>query len=247
VAPSLQGLKSFNFDEDDLTALSDLIIALKVQYGGSIGVIGFSAGGGIALTVAADPAVAEMVDPLLLFSPYYFLPDPWALLKTQTLSSPQNKRDWDHFIWSQLALAYRNLDALNLQTTERDELIDLLYSYCSERSLFRKKEFYERVLLWLDIPNIRTTPISSSTLEQFSPCGKLHRIRGRVLILHDPADLLIPPEHSEKIIAELNLRGKPDAQKLLITPLLSHVTPRSTWRVFDLLRILHLIGELFRR
>ena len=73
----------------------------------------------------------------------------------------------------------------------------------------------------------------------------MHNLSSRVLILHDSTDRLISPDHSQRILAELRRHGRPDASKLLITPLISHVSLGSVWRILDIFRVLRLVGGIF--
>ncbi len=243
--PSLPGLKSLALEQGDLAAIGDLVTELHGQDGGKIGVGAFSAGAGMALTVAAQPAVAEMIDPLLLFGPYYRLSDLWARWPTQGKPASDRNKDWDCFIWTQMVSAFRNLASLDLEAGERQELVDLLRDYCTEPSLKRKRQFYQRVLRGRRLRGLADPPPDEHTLERLSPCGRMDGVRGRVLILHDPADYLIPVWHSEQIMAELRQRGMSDAQRLVATPLLSHVGLNLTWRILDVFRIVKLVGEIF--
>lgn len=243
-APALPGLKTFRYEVDDLTAMIDLVTALNSRYGGAIGITAFSAGAGLALTVATDPTLAGIVDPLLLFGPYYSLPELWHTIVDRPSHTPASDDEWNHYIWIQLVLAFRVLDSLDLDQSEKSELIDLLENYCWEPSLERKKLFYEQTLKGQSAIHDQT--LDDQALQELSPCGKLGKLTSRVLILHDSHDPAIPPQHSKRIYDELCLRGIPGAQKLLVTPLLSHVTARAAWRVFDLFPILGIIGEIFR-
>jgi len=65
------------------------------------------------------------------------------------------------------------------------------------------------------------------------------------LIIHDPQDLMIPHTQSMKIFAELEQRNLPDRQRLLISPMFSHVSFRAVVDLSDLATLLDMFGELF--
>jgi hypothetical protein len=67
------------------------------------------------------------------------------------------------------------------------------------------------------------------------------------MVFHDPHDPLIPPSEARRLYEELKSRGPDARQRLLITPLLSHVNARATWRLMDVFPLLGMIGELFQR
>jgi hypothetical protein len=51
---------------------------------------------------------------------------------------------------------------------------------------------------------------------------------------------------AKRLYEELKSRGPDTRQRLLITPLLSHVNARATRRVIDVFHLLGMMGELFR-
>jgi len=243
--PSLAGLKTFRFDRGDKRAITDLVAHLHRRHGGRIGITGFSAGAGMALAAAADPAVADLIDPLMLFGPYYSLADLWTAWQACDVPASNRGKDWDCFIWTRMVSAFRHRDSLGLAPDEERELVDLLRDYCTGTPLRRKREFYERVLRGRNVHLRNDAPPDERTLQELSPRGRMNHLSSRVLILHDSTDRLIPPDHSQRIVEELCRRRGPDAQKLLITPLMSHVSPASVWRILDALRIVRLVGEIF--
>jgi hypothetical protein len=89
--------------------------------------------------------------------------------------------------------------------------------------------------------------VDLDVLESLSPWGKLGKLAAQVLLLHDSFDPLIPPSQSQNMLTELQQRGIPNKERLVITPLLSHVSPRAVLNLPDLLAIIDMIGELFTR
>jgi pimeloyl-ACP methyl ester carboxylesterase len=97
VMPHLPGLKDYTPSLADQAALRDLIATLHPT-NGPLALFGFSIGGGLALTVAADPAVAGLVNPLILFGAYHDFPDfPRAFADISSLP-PCNQTEWDDYI-----------------------------------------------------------------------------------------------------------------------------------------------------
>lgn len=244
VVPDLPGLKSLDLVTGDLELLINMITYLHSESAGSIGLIGFSVGGGIALTAAASPMLRDYVDPILLFGPHYSLPDLWAGMRRAKGGIPKSKDAWDDFIWWQLVLAYRQRQAIGFNATEQAEIVDLLKSYCYKTSLERKRQAYERLVQPHGLLDTRCEGMDSDVLECLSPRGKLGMLLARVLVLHDSHDPLIPPSQSRSMLTELQQRGIPHSEHLVITPLLSHVSPRAVLGLPDLLAILDVVGEL---
>ncbi len=245
-AIELPGLKSFRFDPEDLTAIVNLAAALYSNDDRPVGLIGFSVGAGLALTAAAAPSASKLIDPVLLFGPYHSLLDAWTRILNKQTKTPAGDVAWENYIYIRMMMAYRAMDRLDMSETEKNELIEQLNKYCSEPVLDVKKEFFNRVLKNRDIPAPFPAASDVELLERLSPCGKLTELTARVLILHDQFDDLILPKNSEKIYDELKRRSGSSVQKILVTPLLSHVMARYTWRIFDVWRILDIMGELFR-
>jgi pimeloyl-ACP methyl ester carboxylesterase len=245
IVPILPGIKSINLETGDLDIIKDVMAALQNESDRSIGIVGFSVGGGLALVAATDPVFHGFVDPVILFGPYYSLPELWSDLWRKELLSPITDPEWNDFIWQQMVLAYREHCRLGFSTPELDELENLLQVYCFEKSLARKREAYERLIKPHGVLDPRSVPVDLDELEKLSPCGKLGKLPGRVLIIHDPQDPLSPCEQSKEIIAELQNRAYPDRQRLLISGMFSHVSPRGMLNLPDLVVILSIFGELF--
>lgn len=269
-APCLNGLKSFRFALSDIDILKDLALELHRRYGQKIGVIGFSIGAGYALVAAGDRYISELIDPLILFGPHYSLSRTWQGVLDTFKAEPDEKDNdaWDGFLWVQFVLAYRTMGSSRLSPEEKTELTRLLHSFCDDASLESRKtgdsvprkmggakrdsslagkrEFYEKSLKGMQ-PSLREPETySPDILESLSPSGKLDGIRARVYLLHDPHDCLVPCGESERIIDELDRRNDRHIHALFITPLISHVRPRRTWKVWRLFRLMSFLGEIFR-
>ncbi len=245
VVPQLPGLKALDLVVGDLDVLADAIAFARRDAAGPIGIVGFSAGGGLALVAAARPALQGAIDRFFLIGPYHSLPESWSRLWGNKTDVPASTAEWDTFIWRQLVLAYRRRQALAFGPEQLAELSDLLQRYCFERSLAHKREAYERLVRPHGVLEIGEEQADLAVLEQLSPRGKLGTLGAQVLLVHDPHDPHLPPEQSRQLLAELEQRGIPGGQRLLVTPLLSHVTPRAALNLPDLLALLDMLGELF--
>jgi pimeloyl-ACP methyl ester carboxylesterase len=245
VVPDLPGLKSLDLLKDDLERLIDTIAYLYNEFEEPIGMVGFSVGGGIALTAAVSPALRGFVDPVLLFGPHYSLPDLWSGIWKNKKIFPKTKEAWDDFIWWQLMLAYRQSKALGFNAADQSELVELLKTYCSKPSLAGKRKAYERLVRPHGLLDTQHEVVDLDVLGCLSPRGKLGRLPAQVLLLHDSYDPLIPPSQSQDMLIELQQRGIPHKERLVITRLLSHVSPHAVLNLPDLLAILDMVGELF--
>jgi len=245
IVPCLPGLKGYTFDLFDLERLADLIASVGKEKNGHLGIVGFSAGGSMSLVVASRAELTDLIDVLLLFSPFSSLPDAWENVRFKALAEPIEDAEWDHFIWCTCVLAYIQRNQLHFQGREQAELEDLLRNYCTGISAEEKRAFYNKVLRNRDINSDVLKDLAPQVWDGFSPRGKLASLKGRVMILHDPHDPWAPPWHSEEIMVELQQRGKPNAQKCLVSPLISHVTPRYLFRLNDIFYVIDMISELY--
>lgn len=241
-AVELPGLKSLRFSDADLHAFHDLATALSARFGGPVGVIAFSFGGGVALAAAAG-LHAGCVDPIILFGAYHSLPDVLRHLDGVFEKLPRDDVWWDDFVYIRAIRAIQSADAVGLDDGIRSEILTFLASYCCEPSVAAKRRFFDRVLGNLPIPGGHD--FDPASLERLSPAGRLGSLACRVVLLHDSSDRIIPPVHSERIFAELRGR-RAGSQELLITPVLSHVNPGNIHRLRDLLRFMSLAGEIYR-
>jgi len=246
-APDLPALKTYRFDESDLHIIIDLIRELHEQDGSAIGLIGFSVGGGLALVAAAEKEARNAVDLVVVFGAYYDLEPVWrALVRKHQGQPPTDDLDWEDYIWLRMIMAYRRLSSLGMRDAEREEMIGLLSSYC-DLPITTKKEFFERVMR----PRRELSELAgfedAALPARLSPRGLLKNLKAAVMIFHDPHDLLVPADQAWRLYEELKSRGLDARQRLLITPLLSHVDARATRRLMDVFPLLGMMRELFLR
>ena len=246
-APALPALKTYRFDESDLYILIALSRELYKQEGACISLIGFSVGGGLALTAAAAEGARDIVDLVVVFGAHYDLGPVWLeVMRKHQGGPPTDDLDWEDYIWLRMIMAYRRLSSLALREEEREEMIALLGSYC-ELPIAAKKEYFERAMK----PRRELAELAGfddeAVLARISPRGRHRELKAAVMVFHDPHDPLIPPSEARRLYEELKSRGPDARQRLLITPLLSHVNARATWRLMDVFPLLGMIGELFQR
>jgi len=245
-AISLPALKKCRFEDKDVHAIMDLVRTLSAAHNQKIGIIGFSLGAGLGLVAAGSPDAGDMIELFILFGAYFNLADVRDVVAKYNRKEPAHDDQWDIFIWIRLMMAYKNLKTLSLNEIKKAELVEFLTRYCVETSIDRKREFYERVLKKLNLEEKNIFDISTEVMKKLSPEDKIRSITCRVCLLHDYFDRLIPWQHSEKIFQELSDRHTPNGQKMIITPLLSHVTARYSLKVTDIYHILSILGEIFR-
>jgi pimeloyl-ACP methyl ester carboxylesterase len=245
-APALPALKTYRFEESDLHILIALVRKLYEQEGSAVSLVGFSVGGGLALTAAAAEETRIAVDLSVVFGAHYDLGPVWQeLVRKHRGVPPTDDLDWEDYIWLRMIMTYRGLSSLDMRDTEREEMIGMLGSYC-ELPIAVKKEFFHRVMK----PRQELTELAgfddAAVLARMSPRGRLMDLKAAVMVFHDPYDFLVPAVQARRLYEELKSRGPHVRQRLLITPLLSHVNARATRHVLDVFPLLGMMGELFR-
>lgn len=244
--PALPAMKSFRFEESDLDVIIALIRELHEQEAFAVGLVGFSVGGGLALAAAAAEEVRNAVDLTVVFGAHYDLGSVWRELVARHQGPPPSRDDdWEDYIWLRVIMAYRRMPSLGMGDAEREEMLDLLASYC-DLPITKKKAFFERVMR----SNPDLTDLSgwgdAELPARLSPRGVLGNVKAATMILHDAQDVLVPPDQAWRVYEELKSRGPERRQRLLITPLLAHVNARASRSVRDVFPLLGMMGELFR-
>ncbi|MBI5208640.1 MAG: hypothetical protein HY927_01545 [Elusimicrobia bacterium] len=239
-AADLPGLKSCVFCEGDVGVIADIAGSLWSEYGGPVAMAGFSFGAGLALVAAAREDLAGKLDPVVSFGAYHSLAAIWERHLPES-SPPRTEAQWHDHIYLRLAMAFPVMDRLGLSEEDRREVAAALGSYCTDPAVEGKRRAYalvERHSL-RELHRLGKDPGLDPAL---SPAGKLKGLGSRVHLLHDPDDRLVPPEHARRLYEELRPGGR---ARLLITPLLAHVSPGSTLRgLADIPALLGMMGDL---
>lgn len=243
VVPDLPGMKAYRLETGDLDRLIDVLQFIRTQHREEITIVAFSAGASISLSACAAPSLADQIKSALLFSPLYDIREVWQTLHRQEIDRSSHK-NWDNALWTQYVIAYRNRDRLGLSDDEKAIITNTLRYYDIAITDREKREFYERVIAPMRLQDKRDLLMEEDAFEILSPRGKLDRVRARIAILHDATDTVVPPSHSERILAELREREN-GQQRLLITNLLAHVTVQGGANLVAVFKLIDMLGEVF--
>jgi pimeloyl-ACP methyl ester carboxylesterase len=243
VVPVLPGLKSFVFSPDDLGRLEDLICHLSKQHQTPLRLIAFSFGAGLTLIAAGRPNLAQQIDLLLLFDPYYSLEEAWAELQAMPVASREQKSRWQDHVWNQLVVAYRFRDELPISNADREALLAVLAAYDHDKAA--ADQYYDAVLAPIGLPPLDALLPSASTLRQLSPAGQLDHVSAGVFIIHDTRYERLSVTHSERILAALPDRPVGPSHRLLATSLVAHVYPRWSTELMDFWPLLLMFAALY--
>ena len=240
--PILHGLKTLQLELSDLADVRDCIEYLLASYPEPFGIIAFSTGGSFALTLSTEPKFAKQISIIALFSPIYDLRATWHYIDALAHKPIINAED-DNEVWLQYITAYRNYKLLGYTEAERDMIMDHLRRYTHGLSAEEKNSFFQNVLVKHPL-NGQILHMEEEVFDALSPCGKLVQSHARVVVIHDANDFLVPPEHAQALAQELSQRTPPN-NRLLITPVLSHVTIEHLEYIRDIFHMIDILGELF--
>jgi alpha-beta hydrolase superfamily lysophospholipase len=240
--PILPELKLMRLSSNDFHSARECIRYLLEEFNEPFCIVAFSAGGSLALSLAADEEFSPRVQVMTLISPVYDWASALERFHSMEITRAHIERDPENFIWMHYVLAHRNPHQFSLTDSERRTLLDHLRRYSHDLTLDEKFSFYENTIE-PRLASVREYHVEEAAYHEFSPRSRLHLVQARVLIVHDANDPVVSPDQSQAIARDLGRRTKPD-HRLLITPVLSHATIKSTGHRADLLQIIDMLGEL---
>ncbi|MCK9459119.1 MAG: alpha/beta fold hydrolase [Proteobacteria bacterium] len=222
--PTLPGLARFDFDPADLEVLVSVIDEIHAELG-PLRIAAFSYGGSYSLVAAARSETATKVHSVLAVGPVFSFPELYDEYYARRDEPLANGAQADDAIYRRMAMAYRQREHLGLDEGLCRSLEDILMRYCGEASDEEKRAFHDRWLADLDLEETDYRKKDREVLEAISPAGKLGGILGRIDLVHDRGDRLVPVSHSERLCAELGSASNPRPHRLHVTSLIAHVSP----------------------
>lgn len=243
LVPRLPALCDCRPDPADVGALESVTREAAATAGGRAGLIGFSFGASYCLVVAARPAVAPRCRFVLSFGAYHSLGDLWRHHAQAQFADPRTEVDWDDVIYLRLVLAAGNRDLVTLPADVWRQIDDLLPRYCHEATAAEKRDFFERHLRGLDLLPLAARQ-DDAVFAALSPAGQLGGLRCGVSLVHAPSDVPVPVAPARRIHDEIRARADGASHRLLVTPLLAHVTPANALRLLDVARLYPALGPI---
>ncbi|MFA6033993.1 MAG: hypothetical protein WC889_13925 [Myxococcota bacterium] len=242
-AIQLPAVASFRFDPGDVRAMQDVIGALGSRHGTRVGIIPFSFGAGISLVAASEKDTRDQVEAVLSFGAYYSLEETLRLIHQRYRGIPTTEEEWDNHLYMHFAMASSLGEKSGMSRDDLRTIDGFLESYCEATDFGPMKTFYLRSMAGLDLSDKCERSVPPEDLKAMSPEGRMGSMNCRVLLLHDSADPLIPPNSSQRIFKELEAARGGGMQKILVTPLLSHVQTGSIFHLADMPGLLSFFGE----
>jgi pimeloyl-ACP methyl ester carboxylesterase len=242
--PTLTGLSSCRLLGSDVERVAHVVNYAYRRYQRPVGVIGFSFGASYALATAARKDLADQVRGIIGFGAYHQMEDLWAEYKKRSSQAPVSDREWDAWIYLSLALVKGYGQPL-LASAELNELDVLLNHYCGQASLTEKKEFYQRCIQKLNWQQLLDSTCNQEEWQKISPTAGLENIKCPVTLIHDRHDPVIPAIHSQKLYIDLQQRSQNKKNRLLLTSLLSHVSPGQLLNVKEIYQFSSAMAALF--
>ncbi|MCJ7526369.1 MAG: alpha/beta hydrolase [Candidatus Aminicenantes bacterium] len=242
--PTLTGLSSCRLLGSDVERVAQVVDYAYRRYQRPVGVIGFSFGASYALVAASRKDLADHVRGIIGFGAYHQIEDLWAEYKKRSSQTPADDREWDAWIYRRLVLVKGYGQPL-LASAELNELDVLLNRYCGQASLAEKKEFYQRCIHKLNWQQFLDSACNREEWQKISPTAGLENLKCPVTLIHDRYDPVIPPIHSEKLYADFQQRSQGKKNRLVLTSLLSHVSPGQLLNVKEIFEFSSAMAVLF--
>ncbi|HEY3450520.1 MAG TPA: alpha/beta hydrolase [Myxococcales bacterium] len=233
--PELAGLARCSFDRADLDALEAVCLEAGRLAGSRPGLLGFSYGAGYALSAAAREGLAAQLRFVVAVGAFHDLPGLLDWYAAQGDVEPRTALEWDDAVYLRLILAWWFRGPLGLDPTLCAEMESLLDRFCEQASEAEKRAFYERSLRQLDLFPTAARTLDRALLADLSPKGRAERIRCPVTLIHDRYDGIVPLREAQRLHQEIA------GSRLVVTEVLSHVTPA---RALDVLALARLTGAL---
>jgi acetyl esterase/lipase len=178
----------------------------------SIGILGFSIGGGLALVAASDPELRDDVELVGSFGGHYSLKDVIVAAVSRTVRTPEGEEQWEPARHTLRVLERSLLDTLD--TADRTAVRDALDGRLGAESLpadarrifsLLTAEHPDEARALLD----SAPPDLTARLASLSPEGHVSEIRARVFVLHSVEDPLVHSVESQKLVDALAAEGVP--------------------------------------
>jgi pimeloyl-ACP methyl ester carboxylesterase len=244
VVPTLPALADVRWDGADVDALSRLIGEVARRTVRRVVIVGFSHGASLGLVAASRPETAPHVARVLSFGAYHSLTR--AMAHPGAAPEPKAGHDegWEPYVYSDLLCIHRHGAAFGLPAALRSDADDLLRRYCEAADLGEKRRFHEERLRPLGFRHGCWPAEPADVVAAVSPAGRLHGLTCPVDLVHDPDDGAVPASEAHALLAELRRAPGGGRHRLLVTRLVSHVTPSVALRPIEALRFLRMVAAM---
>jgi len=244
VVPTLEGLAGCRWDVRDLDELSHVVMQAADESGQPVGLVGFSFGGSYMLRVAAREEVAGCVGRVITFGAYHDLSAIFEGYLPSMRGGLRDDSELEDTLYRRLAVLYGRGDRSLLPREAWGELESLLKGYCCDFSFEEKRRFFNLHLKNLDLSWMVQELIDKVDCRSLSPAGSLSGLRCPVTLIHDQNDTAVPPVHAHALFSELQRDAGAYAHKLVLTTLLSHVTPTNPLNVREIVKLARALSPI---
>lgn len=243
VVPTLPGLSSLRLDPHDLELLAEVVREASAEQGLPVGLIGFSLGGSLALLAAAGQRPGPCVRRVIAFGACHRLAPVLEEFVRAARTTPVGDQEVERSLFAYEVLVLGGYAPASFNAATLEQLRDLAARDCEGASFAEKRAFHERHLREAALGAVALPP--DRLLAQLSPAGNLTGIACPVTLLHDPHDQDVPPAHAEAIVVELRSVAPGHDHRLLLTPLIAHVSPSPVLHPVAAVRFVDALAELF--
>jgi dienelactone hydrolase len=258
LTPELPGIKDYHVSEDSVKTIAESVKWYAGQTGGSVGVMGLSFAGGLALVAAADPAYHA--DFKFVFA--VGSQDSMARVANYYLTGQDARPDGSVELlaaheYGPLVLEYEHLeDFVPVQDLGPVRAVLRAHLYEDKKAeaaaslgLNEEQKLETLELMDATLPSTRAK-IAAMTAKHIgempglSPLGRLRKLGTPVYLLHGEADNIIPSAETLWMASELRSE---DLQAVLVSPVLSHLDlDGARPGVMDNWRLIHFFALIMR-
>lgn len=247
VVPTLAGLAACRWETGDLEALVEVIAAASGDNGETVGLMGFSFGAGYCLVAAGREEISRRVRRVIGFGGYHSMARLFEGYGEMSDREPNSEIEWDDIIYRRLALLYGYGEASSFPPGVWEEMGSLLRRYCADAPLEEKRGFYDRYLRGVDISGVIREAVKPGVFRALSPAGNMGGLRCPVTLIHDRDDGVVPLAHAEGLFSELRGLPRPGRHRLVVSSLLSHVSPARIPNIPDVIRFARAMAPVLRK
>jgi acetyl esterase/lipase len=207
---------AFSTNVEEMVATIEFLQEQAYVDSEKIGVVGFSAGGGIALMAAADERIRNEVDFVVTLGTYYDMVDLISAITTRSVTYDGETVDWTPRLKS-VRVMYRSIISFLPETQDR-QILSRIYLDEDERGLsqvpdlsekgaelheaFAAKDTVRILALWREL-----SPGDVAVLEEISPSSYVHDLKTDLYILTGRTDRYIPYVESLRLRDDVSGNG----------------------------------------
>jgi dienelactone hydrolase len=258
LTPELVDLADYRVTSASVSVIRDSVLYLQEHMTSgrehSIGLIGVSFAGGLALVAASEPPLADALSFVTSLGGHHDLARVLRFFVRQQIESPEGRQRATAHEYGLAILVYEHVDRF-VPVADRALVRDAFRHWLREdrptalaRIARRSTPEAERLFALLTTGRLRTLGPEleriiherEAALLALSPRGRMSSVKAPIYLLHGETDDVIPA--AEARWAELELSSVEHA--VLVSPVLRHVDRADAPKLGDQMKLVHFVSRL---